>query len=584
MMTVTTQLLQFARRAGSERSAVRILAEMSLFIARTFSVYRVAVYLFEGSRLRPLVAEYASGQPDPGLWDAFRSLEGLEATPLVRLLEAGEDAILVKDPNRGDYLPVSIVEPFGMHPFLALALRGNRSLQGIVLIEGEPSVLEELVDSLSELASFVNLAVENARAFARERQRAREAEALIEVSAVLTQHTDLTPVLTSVAMNCARVTGFERASIFLVNDNGSLTPVMSQFADGHADAEAWATFRSGITEVPACRQVLETGEPLVVEDAAKVPDLVTPEWSEPFGLRSTLIVPLAAWGERFGVLVLDHREVRTVAPEQVRFAMGVASHGAAAIGLARLLAGEREAVERMAELDQLKNAFVATVSHELRTPLTTIVGFSRVLHELVNGEAQEFVDLIRRESLHLESLIANLLDSSRLEAGMLSIHRELFDLVPILDEAIELVSHLHPGTEVRCRADGPLRLEGDPARLRQVLVNLLENACKYGSGRVLVQATRWCDQVRVEIEDNGPGIPAGQRTTVFERFQRLHDGHVSGTGVGLYVVRALVEAHHGKVTVEDATELGGARFVVEVPVESPRPENPLLAKAGSAGH
>lgn len=245
--------------------------------------------------------------------------------------------------------------------------------------------------------------------------------------------------------------------------------------------------------------------------------------------------------------------------------MGVASHGAAAIGLARLLASERAAVERMAELDQLKTTFIATVSHELRTPLTTIIGFAELLGGLVDDEAAEFVNLIRRESVHLESLIANLLDSSRLEAGMLSIQRQPVDLAPVLDEAIGLISHLHPETEISVHADGRLELDGDPARLRQMLANLLENACKYGAGKVVVRTTREQDQVRVEIEDNGPGIPPDQRSRVFERFQRLHDQQASGTGVGLYVVQALAEAHHGQVTVDDGTELKGARFIVELP-------------------
>ncbi|MEX1092015.1 MAG: GAF domain-containing protein, partial [Acidimicrobiia bacterium] len=316
-MTLTTQplitqLLRFVRRADTERSATQILAEMSRFIAQTFSVYRVAVYVFEGTRLRPLVAEYASGRPDPALWDAFRSLEDLEATPLARRFIAGEDSVLVEDPHRGGFLPEAMVDTFGMRPYLAVPLKGGDFLQGVVLIEGDPDVLQELRGELSELVSFVTLAVENAQALAREQQHAREAEALLEVSAVLTRHTDLTPVLTSVAINCARVTGFERASIFLADEEGALTPTMSQFADGHADEAAWTTFRSGTSEVPACRRVFETGEPIHLYDVSQATDLISPEWSEPFGLRSILIVPLAAWDTRFGVMVLDHRKIQWV--------------------------------------------------------------------------------------------------------------------------------------------------------------------------------------------------------------------------------------------------------------------------------
>ena len=566
-LSLTTELLRFARRAGTERSTIRLLAEMARFIARTFSVYRVGVYVYEGERVRPLVSEYASGEVRPELWQDFRSLDRLEELPIFQRLAAGEDTVLVADPAAEEGFPLEMVEHFGIRPYLAVALREEGRLTGMVLIEGDPAVLEDLECDIAELAGFVALALHNAAALAREQQRAREAEALLEVSKVLTLHTDLTPVLASVAINCAKVTGFNRASIFLLGDDGRLRPTMSQFADGHSDPDAWATFRGATSELPAARRVMETGEIITVEDARKVPDLITPEWAEPFGLRSMMLVPLEAWGSRFGLLSLDTPEVRPITPEQVRIAVGVAAHGGAAIGLARLLAREREAVERLAELDQLKTAFIATVSHELRTPLTSIVGFTQLLAEMVEGEAAEFVQVMRRESLHLESLIANLLDSSRLEAGILTVREDPVDLEEVVEEAVELVSHLHPDRKVEVEvAAGLPRITGDAPCLRQVVVNLVENACKYSSGRIRLQVARHGGAVRLEVEDEGPGIEPEQREQVFERFQRLHRGQESGTGIGLHLVKALVEAHGGQVWVDDPQRLCGCRFVVELPL------------------
>jgi signal transduction histidine kinase len=479
-MSLTTELLRFIQRAGSERDATRILSEMTRFVAHEFAVHRVSVYVLEDEHVVPLVSEYSSGENRPELWSAFREHGHVDHLPLVERMRTRPGPILDVDPADG--FPPELVERFEIHPYLALPLQAETDgMVGMVLIEGDPGELADLSDELAELASFVSLAVQNVRAFQREQQRAREAEALLEVSAVLTRYTDPTRVLASVAQYSARAAGFERASIFLLGADDMLIPTMSQFADGHADPGAWEDFISRTAEVPACRRAVDTGEPILVGNAGSDAMLVGPEWRDSFGLRSMLIVPLEAWGQRFGAMVLDHREVRTISDDRVRVALGVASHGAAAIGLARLLDAERAAKDRLAELDRLKTAFVATVSHELRTPLTTIVGFTQVLPELVDGEAAEFVALMARESLHLEALIANLLDTSRLEAGILDIRRDSVDVSRVAREAVDLVAHLHP--VVRIDASIPLDVclvSGDAPRLRQVLVNLLENACKYG--------------------------------------------------------------------------------------------------------
>lgn len=568
-MSLTTELLRFIRRAGVETDAVRILSEMTRFVAREFAVHRVSVYAYEGDHMRGVVSEYASGEVRPDLWETFRTVLDPDSFPVVQDLAARPRVVAHRDPAEG--FPTDIVDRFEMQSYLAAPLSDDgERLTGIVIVEGDADELSAQRAEIIELAAFVSLAIQNSRAFLREQLRAREAEALLEVAAVLTHHTELTPVLAAVAQQSARATGFDRASIFLRNDDGRLVPTMSQFADGHGDVESWDRFVNRTTEIPACRQVLETGEVRIVQNSEVTPVDVGEEWWEPFGLKSLLIVPLTAWGERFGVMVLDHRHARTVSDDQARVAVGVASHGAAAIGLARLLAAEREAKEKLAEIDRLKTAFVATVSHELRTPLTTIVGFTQVLPDMVSGEASEFVDLMARESLHLESLIANLLDTSRLEAGLLDIRRDPVDLSRVVREAVDLVSHLHPEVAFDADVGRDLGMEGaDAARLRQVFVNLFENACKYGAGKVRVDAWHDGAGVLVTVDDAGSGVPSESREAVFDRFHRLHEGQESGTGIGLYLVKALVEAHHGRVMIDDSPALGGARFTVSLPALTP---------------
>ena len=129
-----------------------------------------------------------------------------------------------------------------------------------------------------EFAGFMALAIENAETFEREHQRVQEAEVLLEVGTVLTDTTELQEVLASVARNSARVTGFERCSIFVLDDSGNLIPTMSQFADGHVDEEAWKEFISIQVELPAATAVIESGRAAAYEEPETNPEMIPPEW------------------------------------------------------------------------------------------------------------------------------------------------------------------------------------------------------------------------------------------------------------------------------------------------------------------
>lgn len=568
-------ILDFLRRSGTERSTPRLVGEMFRFIARTFAVERVSLFLASGEkgRLRPYVSEFASGTPDRQMYEDWLGLEP-EDFALVQRVRAGETIIEVDDPHDPGGLPLSVVERFGIEPYIGFALRSEGTVHGLLMFEGDPTVLRERHDEAAEFVQYVAMALANARAFEREQQRASDAQALLEVGDVLTRTTELVPVLASVAQNCARVTGFERCSVFLVDDeSGALRPVMSQFADGHTDMDAWSRFTSSEGDFPAARRVLRTGNPMAFEDVTEHPAMLPQSWYEPFGVRSMVIVPLTAWDRRFGILVLDRRQRGSIGDQQMRMARGVAAQGAAAIGLTRSLAVEREAAIRLREIDQLKSAFVAAVSHELRTPLTTIIGFGDILAESRLGEeTAEFVDIIRRESSQLEGLIANLLVTSQMEGGVLSFSFEPTRLAPIITEAVELVERVHTNRLIHLDLDESLTIErGDPARLRQIFINLIENAAKYSEPETSIRVmARLVDHHHAEVvvEDEGPGIPVADRELIFDRFQRRSGHFQSGTGIGLYLVRALVEAHGGSVHAEDGAAGQGARFVTTLPLDA----------------
>jgi len=235
------------------------------------------------------------------------------------------------------------------------------------------------------------------------------------------------------------------------------------------------------------------------------------------------------------------------------------------IEVVREVTGERQA-------ERVKNELMATVSHELRTPLASVVGFTELLREreLDEPTRRVYVDTIHRESGRLSALIDDLLDLQRMERRGVELARDHFDMGGLIAEQVGLYSAQSTAHELAVELPPtPLMVFGDRDRLAQVLGNLLSNAIKYSpdGGRVTAEACCESDRVTVSITDEGLGIARGQQEHVFDRFYRVDrsDEHqIGGTGLGLAIVREIVEAHGGRVGLEDAPGRG-SRFWFEVP-------------------
>lgn len=257
--------------------------------------------------------------------------------------------------------------------------------------------------------------------------------------------------------------------------------------------------------------------------------------------------------------------------------------------------GLQEAYDRLKELDRLKSNFLATVSHELRTPLTSIIGYSEMLIEGIAGslaaEQREFAQTIHEKGRQLLELISGLLDLSKLESGTLAMRKAEVKLEPIVLDVLQTLSPMarDRGVNLRGEVDPVLpAVLGDSTRLRQVLLNLAENALKFtpaqGSvtirvqsvlvdvrpdgdeGMVLLAARQ--PAVRISVIDTGLGIPDVEKSKVFDPFYQVDSGstrEAGGTGLGLSIVKRLVEGHQGTVRIEDNTP-SGAIFVVTIPL------------------
>ncbi|HTJ75885.1 MAG TPA: ATP-binding protein [Acidimicrobiales bacterium] len=225
---------------------------------------------------------------------------------------------------------------------------------------------------------------------------------------------------------------------------------------------------------------------------------------------------------------------------------------------------------QLAEVDRVRRELVANVSHELRTPITAL---QAVLENLVDGVEPADPEILRtmlRQVERLGTLVAQLLDLSRLESGAVPLQRRPFDLRPLLEDAAGETRLHTTDVEVAVSVDPPgATADGDPERVHQVVANLLDNAVRYSppGGRVELRASRSRSSVTIEVCDEGPGIPEQDSTRVFERFYRADAARSStegGAGLGLAIARWIVDLHGGEIRAE-ARQPHGCRMVVVLP-------------------
>ncbi|HML17316.1 MAG TPA: CHASE3 domain-containing protein [Bryobacteraceae bacterium] len=246
---------------------------------------------------------------------------------------------------------------------------------------------------------------------------------------------------------------------------------------------------------------------------------------------------------------------------------------------ARLLEIRNAEVQRATEL---KSEFLANMSHEMRTPLTTVLGFSEVLSEELEGPLNEkqkhFAELIHRDAMHLLNLVNDILDLSKIEAGRLELERETFEVVPAVEEVL---SSIRPrgsskSIDIAWQAPPALALEADRVRFKQVMYNLLTNAVKFtpAGGHVRIGAAPKDSFVEISVADTGVGIPKEQQTAIFDPFyQAAHSKLVhEGTGLGLAITKRLVEQHGGRLWLESDPGKGSLfTFTLPRAAETPAP-------------
>jgi signal transduction histidine kinase len=228
---------------------------------------------------------------------------------------------------------------------------------------------------------------------------------------------------------------------------------------------------------------------------------------------------------------------------------------------------------QLVEIDRLKDEFVSSISHELRTPLTSIAGYVELLQEEEDdAEKLGYLAIVGRNSERLLALVTDLLFAAKLQYGRLELERSPVDLRRVVEQCTESARPRAQAAAVHLavEAEDVPELAGEPAKLAQLLDNLVSNAIKFTprDGHVNVRLSAHREVIRIEVSDTGIGIADQERERLFERFFRAQSAlerQIQGTGLGLYISKAIVDAHDGRIGVDSAPG-EGTTFIVELPV------------------
>lgn len=346
-------------------------------------------------------------------------------------------------------------------------------------------------------------------------------------------------------------------------------------------------------------QIWEKGKPHWVDNVVNDPSLPRAPIALREGLRGAFGFPIFVGDEAWGVLEFFSQEIRPADDELLKLAGGIggqigqfSQRRRAEAERAELFERERSARAEAERANRLKDEFLATLSHELRTPLNAVIGWSRMLStgRLDRESSKHALEVIERNAWAQKQIIEDILDVSRVITGKLQLNLSPVDLVAVVDAALDAVRPAMEAKEIKIETiiDASLRpVSGDPDRLQQVVWNVLSNAAKFtpSGGKVQISVELDGNYGVIKVADSGPGIAAGFLPHVFERF-RQGDGSTTrthgGLGLGLAIVRHLVELHGGTISVENRSDGTGAIFTIRLPLPSGELQLRSLANAAAA--
>ena len=443
-------------------------------------------------------------------------------------------------------------------------------------------------DEIALLQTFADqavIAIENVRLFKELQSSNRDLTTALDTQTatsdilrVISQsQTDVQPVFDAIVASAVRLLGAYSGTLTrIAAEQIELAAITSTSDVG--DAALRARFPQPLSSAGPHASTIRDRAPLNIADAHTDPRL--PEavhaYARVRGYQSQVAVPMLRKGEAIGTISVTRGEPGGFTVDEIGLLQTFADQAVIAIENVRLF-NELADKSRLLEVaSQHKSEFLANMSHELRTPLNAVIGFSEVLSERMFGELNdkqaEYVQDINASGTHLLSLINDILDLSKIEAGRMELELADFHLPQAIEDALVLVREraLRRGITLEHSIDPRLgEIQGDERKVKQVLLNLLSNAIKFTpeGGRVGVRAAPVDEHVEVAVSDTGVGIAPEDQEAVFEEFRQVGtaEKRAEGTGLGLALARKFIELHGGQIWVK--SQVGaGSTFTFTIPV------------------
>ncbi|MGB7537704.1 MAG: ATP-binding protein [Anaerolineales bacterium] len=467
----------------------------------------------------------------------------------------------------------------------------NESIGELAVDAG--SVSNETVEILDAVASQLSGHLENLRLLEQNEKRARELEIVAELSATTSTVLDPDRLLQAIVDLAKERFGVYHVHIYQADQ--AIQALLLAAGAGEVGRKMVAKKHAIAMDVEKSLVARAHRErrALIVNDVRSEPDFL-PNPQLP-ATRSEMAVPMIVGDKVLGVFDVQSDRVDGFTDEDANIYTTLASQVAVALQNARLYMEQAETVTRLRELDRLKTSFLANMSHELRTPLNSILGFTDVMLEGIDGTLTENMDndlrLIHKNGQHLLHLINDVLDMAKISAGKMNLSLERFKIHDLLDEVFQISSSLAAEKKlslmIEADSDRTTEITADRTRIRQVMLNLIGNAVKFTEkGGVSVRAEPKDGKVLVRVSDTGLGIPKEKLDLVFQEFTQVDTSatrKVGGTGLGLPISLSLVKMHGGRLWAESTGVAGeGSMFFVELPVEAQIVE-PAAAEATEHG-
>jgi len=591
--TATSEVLGVISRSSGDLAPVfeTILANATRICEAEFGT----MFLYEGGAFR-VVAQKDAPRAYIERWSSEPVLVVADhpSVPLARLAKtrevqhipnvALEQAYIERDPPF-----VGLVDLAGARTLIAVPMLKESELIGAIAIfrqEVRPFT-DKQIDLVTNFASQAVIAIENVRLLTELRARTdelgqsvEELRALGEVSQAVNSTLDLKTVLDTIVAKATQLSGTETGAIY-VRDTTDEFALRATYGMSEDLIAAINDHHVGISE--AVREATDQREPVQVADLRDEPPSPAQEIMLRAGYRSRLVVPLIGADQVVGALVVRRRQPGEFSKSTIDLLQTFAAQSVLAIQNANLFTEVEEKGRQLELASQHKSQFVASMSHELRTPLNAIIGLTEMMvtnaARFGTEKAAEPLRRVHRAGQHLLGLINQVLDLSKIEAGKLELNPESVNLAPLIDEVVGTARQLAQQNKNNLVVDAQEKLGAltvDPMRLRQILLNLLSNACKFTTqGEVKLRVRKVADGrnwVEFAVADTGIGMTPEQQAKLFEEFTQADSStarRYGGTGLGLAITRKLARMMGGDVTV--ASEPGkGSVFTVRLPAGAER--------------